>query len=500
MDQWLSTLDLDEELLKIEDEMARRSLFQFVETFWSTVESCEFVDGWHLAVICEHLEAVAKGQIRRLVINMPPRHMKSLAVCVFWPAWIWAQNPGVQFLFSTYAASLSIRDSVRMRRLVQSRRFWHLIKDAWPKFCLLGDQNTKIRYDNPYGGYRLATSVDGTNTGEGGDIIAIDDAHNVREAESDKKRASVIEWYDQAMSTRLNDRKKGAIVVVQQRTHQGDLAGHLLEKQHAAGGRWEHLCLPAYYESENRIFTSLDIEDPREEHDELLWPERFDEEAMDEIEEDLTEYGKAGQLQQRPVPREGNMFQVGLIEVVDEIPWGLVRRTRYWDKAGTKDGGAYSSGGLLGELKDGRHIILDVTRGQWDPFARNQRIKQCAEMDGKDVSIWVEQEPGSGGKESALISVRQLAGFKIKRDPVTGDKVTRAEPFADQVNAGNVIMLRGAWNKKLVDELEVWPNSTYKDQGDCLGGAFNKMHLRKKVRALGKRSKIQNAGARKAHR
>jgi hypothetical protein len=226
---------------EIDREMATRSLGEFVRQAWPIVEpSTPFVPGFHIDAIVEHLEAVTRGQIRNLLINVPPRHMKSLLVSVFWPAWEWIRWPERRWLFSSYAASLSIRDSLKCRRLIESP--WYQAR--WgDRFALTSDQNTKTRFDNSRSGYRIATSVGGTATGEGGDRIVCDDPHNVGEVASDSVRKGALEWWDVVMSTRVNDPKTSAMVIVMQRCHQRDLSGHLLEK-----GNFEHLCLPAEYE------------------------------------------------------------------------------------------------------------------------------------------------------------------------------------------------------------------------------------------------------------
>jgi hypothetical protein len=213
---------------EIDMEMAARSLREFVLQAWAVVEpSTPFVPGWHIDVIIEHLEAVTRGQIRNLLMNVPPRHMKSLLVSVFWPAWEWIRWPERRWLFSSYAAQLSIRDSVKCRRLIESP--WYQAR--WGHvFSLTSDQNTKGRFDNNRSGYRLSTSVGGAVTGEGGDRIICDDPHNVQEAESDSVRKNALDWFDVVMSTRVNDPKTSSKLVVMQRCHQQDLSGHLLEQ------------------------------------------------------------------------------------------------------------------------------------------------------------------------------------------------------------------------------------------------------------------------------
>ena len=221
----------------------KRSLKEFTKRAWPTIEpGREFYDNWHIDAISEHLQAVVEGDIKRLIINIPPRHMKSISVAVALPAWTWTIQPEKRFLFASYAGSLSIRDSVKCRRLIDSK--WY--KDHFGHtFKLTSDQNQKQRFENDQTGQRIATSVDGALTGEGGDIIVVDDPHNVREAESSTVREGVLEWWDQAMQTRLNDPKTGAFIIIMQRVHENDLTGHILGNEYNA---WDHLCLPARYE------------------------------------------------------------------------------------------------------------------------------------------------------------------------------------------------------------------------------------------------------------
>lgn len=458
--------------------MAYRNLAKFVIHLWPWVEKDPYVDGWHVEAICEHLEAVSRGEIRRLLINMPPRHMKSLAVSVFWPAWDWLHHPSRRFLYSSYAHSLSVRDSVKCRRLLQSPEYQAMIKKHVPQFELMGDQNTKIRFDNSYNGYRLATSVDGATTGEGGDIIVIDDPHNVQEGESEADRKNVLTWWDEAMSTRLNNTRTGSYVVVGQRVHEDDLSGHILEREKRD---WVHLCLPARYEGENRIHNSpLNWTDPRTQDGEVLWPERIPDEVLGKLEITLGSYGTACQLQQSPSPREGGMFKVECLKRIKAFDRSAVLQSvRYWDKAATEGAGAYSASCLMHRLRSGLIVIEHVSRGQWSTFRREAMIKSQASIDGPNVSIYIEQEPGSGGKDSAAFTVVNLAGYAIHADRASQDKVRRAEPLACQVEAGVVCLVEGEWNQPFIDELRLFPKGKYKDQTDAATGGFNRLTLRK---------------------
>jgi hypothetical protein len=318
-------------LKQVQLTLAKRSLSDFIRLYWRGIDPSIYCHNWHIDQICGHLQAVSAGKIRRLLITIPPRHMKSISVAVAWPAWSWLQDPGplrgpqCRFLFASYGHSLSIRDSVKCRRLIESQ----LYQADWSQcFRLTSDQNTKVRFENNAGGYRLATSVDGALTGEGGDIIVVDDPHNVREAESEAVRDATLAWWNEALSTRLNDARTGAYVIIMQRVHERDLAGHVLRE-----GGWTHLCLPARYEPEHPSGVSGDR---RKEPGELLWPERFGEAEIGEMEIRLGAYGTAGQLQQRPAPREGGMFELHWFEIVRMAP-AKAKQVRYWDLAASRE-------------------------------------------------------------------------------------------------------------------------------------------------------------------
>jgi len=459
----LGLLDLD----ILEAEQARRSLRIYIEKAWPVVEPGRaFISGWHIDAICEHLEAVTRGEIHRLLINIPPRHMKSLLVSVFWPTWVWATAPESRWIFASYAEKLSTRDSLKCRRIIQSQ--WY--QKRWgDRFTLTSDQNVKTRFENDKTGFRLATSVGGLATGEGGDFLVIDDAHKADESHSDTQLEKACTWHDEVWSTRLNDEKTGARVVIGQRIHERDLPGHLLEK-----GGWEKLILPTEYEPTTHV-TSIGFKDPREKEGDLLWAERFGPEAIAQAKLDLGSYAFAGQHQQRPAPREGGIFDRAWFSIVRAAP-ADARRVRYWDKAGTECGGAFTAGVRM-STKGGIYYVEDVVRGQWSSGKRNRAIRTTAEIDGHETHVWVEQEPGSGGKESAEYTIQELAGFTVRAERPTGDKVERAQPLSAQAEAGNVVLVKGQWNEAFLAELELFPNGAYKDQADAASGAFNKLAL-----------------------
>jgi predicted phage terminase large subunit-like protein len=261
------------------------------------------------------------------------------------------------------------------------------------------------------------------------------------------------------------------MIVIMTRWHEDDLVGRILASDDAPN--WTVLTLPALAEPNDPLGRPEGA---------ALCPERFDEKALADIRLVMGEYAFGALYQQRPSPRTGNMFPRDKVEIIDAIPAGATKRVRYWDKAGTKDGGKYSAGVRMSYIPmgtlvgQGTIIVEDVVRGQWAADARNAVMQQTAKMD-HGCPQKVEQEPGSGGKESAEFSVKLLAGSSVSVDRVTGDKVTRADPLSSQWKVGNVKLLRGDWNKAYLDEMEKAPNGTFVDQMDSSSGAFNHLVL-----------------------
>ena len=467
-----------------------RDLTHFSRKAWSLIEPRKYVHGRHIEMISEHLMAVSRGEIKRLLILMPPRHMKSLLISVFWPAWHWLHCPSTQWLTTSYGANLATRDALKARTIMSSGYYFALqeymretrpYRDKYKKFNFKHGQNLKTRYENIFNGHRIAVSVDSGTTGEGGDILLIDDPHNVKDVESQVQRESTIDWYRESFRSRGNG-PDAAIVVVGQRTHEMDLQGWIL----ANDPSYEVLCLPATYDGEDRSHTSLNAKDWRTEEGEPLWPQQYNADFLAELRNDLGEYAAACQLDQRPAPREGGMFKVGNINIVEphSIPHKIIKTVRYWDKAASVESGCYTAGIKVGRMDNGDAIILDAFRKRVGTDERRRRMKQVAAMDGHQVTQYIEQEGGSAGKDAIRDEARFLAGFPILFDKVTGSKETRAQPFASQVNAGTCWMLKGDWNQAFIDELSLFPNGQFKDQVDAASGAYVALFGGRKVGVL----------------
>lgn len=466
-------------------------LRRFVEFAWDVVEPGKvFVPGWHIDAICEHLEGVSRGWLRNLIINIPPRHMKSLTVSVFWPVWMWTYRPEFQWLFTSYAQDLALRDAVKSRRLIMSPWF----QERWGSvFHLTGDMNQKSRYENNHSGYRISAGVGGQITGEGGDAIVADDPHKVKEAESDLMRTGVLEWWDQTMSTRLNDPKTGRKVIIMQRVHESDLTGHILSKMKDGDGEeFDLLILPAEYEP-TTYYTSIGFRDPRTEPNELLWPERFGRPEIDSLKVSLGSRGSAGQLQQRPAPAEGAIFQRtwwkfwvpkssnGRVysPVVVRLPDGSVHRAdvvslpsgleliQSWDMSfkDTEDS-AFVAGQEWG-ARGSDYFLLDQVRRKMGLPDTVRAVRDLKKDYPSTGSILIEDKANG---PAVIQTLRGEIPGLIAINP-RGDKVARAHACSPFVESGNVYLPHpeiSPWVWDFIEEAATFPNSTYADQVDSM--------------------------------
>jgi len=401
----LADIDRNQLLTDLDRTDCEDSLYTFLQYAWRWVDPSPFTPGWPLEAICEHLEAVVDGEIKRLVINIPPRMGKSTVTSVCLPAWIWAQRynspvsgPGVPILHASYALSLAMRDSVKCRRLIESPWYQKMWGD---RFQLVGDQNAKARFANDKKGERMITAVEAKVTGEGGQVIIIDDPNAANEVLSAATIESTKEWWDGTMSTRLNDPKTGAFIVIQQRLGEDDLTGHILATDHG----WTHLMLPMEYEPERSVVTSIGWKDPRTEPGELLWPERFDKPQVADLTRRLGPWKAAGQLQQRPEPKGG----------------GVIKR-EWWQ---LYSGAAYPP--------------MDYVLASIDTA-----YTEKTENDYSALTVWgVFSGADAGGANRYVASGGRL--MESTEEAANFDSIIRAERGGDQPR----VMLMHAWQKRL---------------------------------------------------
>jgi predicted phage terminase large subunit-like protein len=419
----------------------------------------------HCDALAAVLEKVANGELKRLMIQLPPRHSKSELVSRLFSAYYLKRNPNHFVGINSYAADLAFTLSRAARQNFLSNG--GAIRD---------DAAAIKHWETPEGGGMWAAGVGGPITGKGFHLGIIDDPlKNAKEAASETIREAHKEWYRSTFYTRAEP--DAAIIVIQTRWHEDDLTGWLLSEEESETEEpecWHIVCLPAFADTITEFPSTCTIEPDTRQIGEALCRERYDEAALRRI-KSKGERNFEALYQQNPTPKEGYFFHVDKLEIVDAIPAGG-RKARGWDKAATLNDGDYTAGVKMDKGTDGLFYIEDVSRGQWDTATRDRTIRQTAEIDGRRVKQIGEQEPGSGGKESAENFIRLLAGFPVTTEKSTANKEVRADPFSSQVNAGNVKLLRGDWNKAFIEELRQFPNGKHDDQVDGGSLSFNELN------------------------
>lgn len=459
-----------------------KSLSGFIREAWHIVEPHNaYIHNWHIDAVAKHLEAITFGTFlemglpNHVIFNQPPGTMKSLEVSVFWQAYEWGpcNMPGLRYLSTSYSDKYVTRDCRKTRDLILSD--WY--QKRWPHVRLVRVGETS--FENTERGTREGVPF-GSLTGGRGDRLCIDDPHSTETAESDTERETTTRILRESVPSRVNDLRTSAIIIMMQRLHGQDVTGVALELDQG----YIHLRLPMEFESEpdedgtggpciTPIFT-----DPRTEEGELLFPAKFPPAEIERLKKSLGTYGTAGQLQQRPTQRGGGLFKKEWFRVVDVLPARPIRWVRGWDLAGTaKKKSPYTCGLRLGIFLDevGGFIIADVVRGQLSPQKAEELIVNTATQDGPTVTIDIPQDPGQAGKSQVRYLVKALIGFTIRWSPETGSKEDRARPASSQAEAGNMLMLRGAWNAEFLDEVSSFPKGQFKDQVDALSRAFSRL-------------------------
>ncbi len=492
--------DLDEERLFYEDNLA-----EFFRAAWPYIDPAPWKDGWAIDAICEHLQAVIDGDIRFLMINQPPRTSKSSLVSVTLPAFCWAQRyrgptsgPQTPFLYASYATRLSLRDSVKCRRLIQSAWYQRLWGE---RFQLVGDQNAKERYSNTERGERLITSISSGVTGEGGQIIVVDDANAANEADSEATIEATNDWWDQTMSTRLNDPETGAYIVVQQRLAENDLTGHILE---TSGDDWVHLMLPMRYEADRSFSTLIGWKDPRQEEGELLWPARFSETSVKALERRLGPYGAAGQLQQRPEPKGGGIikrewwqpwpgskyppfdFILGSLDTAytedkENDPsamsiWGVFNTdfgaiaTRWIDA----DGRPQYEGRSVVEYSP-KVMLIYAWRERLEFHALVTEVARVCKLFNVDRLV-IENKAAGISTSQELVRLLGGGAFGIElSDPGRLDKQSRLYSVQHLFSEGLVYAPELAWSEMLITEVSQFPKGRYRDLTDTTSQALKRL-------------------------
>lgn len=422
--------------------------------------------GWWQIEIATELQAfyedLIAGKRPKLVIQAPPQHGKSVQIIDF-ISWVAGKHPEFRTIYTSFSERLGVRANLRLQRLYDSQAYQEIFPDTRiNKSGPMGPSGQYLRnreileYVGTEGFFRN-TTVRGSITGESLDLGVIDDPIRGRQdANSETIRDAAWDWFTDDFFTRFSE--EAGLLAILTRWHVDDPIGRLKER---------------YPEVKVLSYPAIAEEDgPHRKKGEALFPEHKSIEFLREREKIMDSGNWLALYQQRPTAAEGELFKPDQIQVIDALPYGHIQWVRGWDLASTTDGD-FTAGGKLGRLPDGRFVIGDMVRLRVGPDERDAAMVNTASQDGVSTKISIPQDPGQAGKTQVLYLTRELVGYPVDTSPESGDKVTRAEPFASQVNVGNVVMLRGSWNTALIDEMRMFPNGSFDDQIDSLSRAFS---------------------------
>lgn len=437
-------------------ELARRSLAEFARQSWHILEPSTVLKwGWVLDSVCEHLEAVTAGEIRRLLMNVPPGSMKSLLCGVIWPAWEWGPKglPNLRHLGTAHKQDLAVRDNMKCRRLIQSS--WY--QERWP-LTIVSDQNAKTKFENEATGFMEAMAF-GSMTGSRGDRVRLDDPHSVDDANSVAKLSADVTTFREALPSRVNN-DQSAIVIIMQRLNEADVSSVAIDLG------YDHLCIPMRFEKGHSKHV-VGKPDPRKIEGELMFPERFPDEQVTELENTMGSYAVAGQLQQRPAPRGGGIIKESWYRHYREAPT-LEWRAIYADTAQkVEEENDYSVMQCWGRTTAGAAILLDQIRGKWEApdllvQARNFWYKHLPGPAPLRAMKVEDKVSGTG-----LIQTLRREGIPIIPVQRGRDKVSRAHDAAPFIESGNVFLPEWTdWLEGFISESNAFPSGAHDDQMD----------------------------------
>ena len=421
---------------------------------------------WWTKQVSEHFqkfyEALERGERPKMALMAPPQHGKSKAVNDF-TGWVAGKNPNIKQIFASYSEELGARANVELQRAIRDSETYHGI---WPETKVGADgwtcNQSLIEFVGKAGSFRNVTIQSGV-TGFALDLGIIDDYVKDRaEANSPSTRDKQWDWFTDVFMPRFS--AMSGLLIVCTRWHVDDMLGRYIDR---VVSNMQVLRYPAIAEEDTDYRA----------RGEALFPEFKPKELLLERKAEMSIGSWEAEYQQNPILVAGGQLPIDkLITVPFFDKSNITASVRYIDKAATmSDDAAYTAMVLMHYMKDKTYVIEDVVRGRWSALQREEMMKTICMTDSQRYSnytVWIEQEPGSGGKESAEASIRNLAPLRVFADKVTGKKEVRAEPFAAQVQAGNVRLVAGDWVYKFRDECEAWPASKYKDQVDAAAGAL----------------------------
>jgi predicted phage terminase large subunit-like protein len=442
------------------DALLRQDFSSFITKVFHTINpGAEYQANWHIDLIADYLEAVRTGSIKRLIINMPPRALKSVCVSVAWPAWLLAQNPASRIMAASYSSSLSLKHSMDCRLIVGSD--WY--QELFPDTKLSKKHNQKSKFLTTENGFRFATSIGGSATGEGGDVLLIDDPHNPTQINSLKMRSKVIEWFEQTFVTRLNDKKKGAIVLVMQRLHADDLSSHLL-----SSGGWELLKIPAIASED--LSYSIGANQYSYTQGELLNPNRDQIEFLNNIEREIGTRNYAAQFLQEPLPETFSLLSPDDISYYSDLPEKFDYYVQSWDTAiKTSEKADYSVGICWGIVANKYYLVAMIRKKLTYPDLKTTIEEFADKFRPKYLLIEDKASGQSIIQDLKLTNRNNIVPIKPKLD-----KVTRFASVVSIFQAGKILLPeKASYKREMINELLNFPNVPHDDIVDSISQFLN---------------------------
>lgn len=443
--------------------LLQNNLSAYIQKVFNTLNpSTNYLHNWHIDAIADYLQAVQDKEICKLIINMPPRFMKSIAVSVAWTTYLLGHKPSTQIICASFASTLAENLSVQSRNVMTSG--WY--KKVFGTKIAEGE-NKKMWFTTTERGHRYATSVGATVTGFGGDFLILDDPLNPEEASSDTMRRRCNQWISETFLTRANNPKDHALVLVMQRLHEDDPSGLLFGMKDDLGD-FEHLILPAEFEKKTVIIT------PKhtfiKEENELLHPERFGEKEVKEKRMLMGAYAYAGQYLQRPSPIGGGIIKRHWFKPFEIRPFKFDHLIHSWDTAIKANAGSdYSVCTVWGVNGDG-YYLLDVWRGQVEYPELKQKCLFLTQRDKPDYILIEDKASG----QSLIQDLRASSRMAIYPIMPHRDKVTRASSITPLIESGNVFIDQSAyWVSGFLNECDMFPNGKNDDMVDSMSQFLN---------------------------
>jgi predicted phage terminase large subunit-like protein len=438
--------------------LLRHDLCAFIHRSFLELEQTEFHSNWHIEVLAAKLEDVRHGRCKRLIVNVPPRHLKSLAISIAFPAWVLGHDPAKQILSVTYAQDLSDNLARRSRTLMTSAFYEALFDGRISK-----GREAVSDFETTSGGYRLSTSVGGVLTGRGADLIIIDDPLKADDALSESRRRSVNDWYDNTLRSRLNNQEKGAIIIVMQRLHADDLVAHAQQNE-----TWDVLSFPAVAEQNE----TYDIATPygrkliHRKEGEILQPTLLSPTTLEIHRRGMTEYNFVAQYQQDPQPPSGIIVKREWLKFYgpNDLPTKFDVVVQSWDTANKDTELANYSVCTTWGLKDDWMYLLHVFRRKQNFPELKRSVRELAKLYHADVVLVEDKASGT-----SLIQELRADGFsKVEAAPsIDGDKIMRLHAQTAKIEGGFVLFPKEApWLDTYVHEIVSFPNARHDDQVD----------------------------------